>query len=97
VACRETARRAATRSQPGLRHFKFVDDLESFATNNRIWKQRTVDIGKFTAEQALAWGSADAAGDSGVPWTCDGRSRMTNTPRWISKFGRAQRRLLTGI
>ena len=35
---------------------KFVDDLESLLTNNRIWKQRTVDIGKFTAEQALAWG-----------------------------------------
>ena len=33
---------------------KSVDDLESLLTNNRIWKQRTVDIGKFSAEQALS-------------------------------------------
>jgi NADH-quinone oxidoreductase subunit D len=47
----------------------FVDDLESLLTNNRIWKQRTVDIGKFTAEQALAWGfSGPPLRASGVPW-----------------------------
>src|SRR5207342_449 len=34
----------------------FVDDLETLLTTNRIWKQRTVDIGVFSAEQALAWG-----------------------------------------
>src|SRR5471032_1524327 len=34
---------------------KFIDDLEQLLTNNRIWKQRTVDIGVFSAEQALAW------------------------------------------
>ena len=38
-------------------------------TNNRIWKQRTVDIGMFTAEQALAWGfSGPPLRASGVPW-----------------------------
>jgi NADH-quinone oxidoreductase subunit D len=48
---------------------KFVDDLESLLTNNRIWKQRTVDIGVFTAEQALAWGfSGPPLRASGVPW-----------------------------
>jgi NADH-quinone oxidoreductase subunit D len=48
---------------------KFIDDLEELLTNNRIWKQRTVDIGLFTAEQALAWGfSGPPLRASGVPW-----------------------------
>jgi NADH-quinone oxidoreductase subunit D len=48
---------------------KFVDDLESLLTNNRIWKQRTVDIGVMTAEMALAWGfSGPNLRASGVPW-----------------------------
>jgi NADH-quinone oxidoreductase subunit D len=48
---------------------KFVDDLEELLTANRIWKQRTVDIGVFSAEQALAWGfSGPPLRASGVPW-----------------------------
>ena len=48
---------------------KFVDDLESLLSANRIWKQRTVDIGVFSAEQALAWGfSGPCLRASGVPW-----------------------------
>ena len=48
---------------------KFVDDLEGLLTNNRIWKQRTVDIGIFSAEEALAWGfSGPPLRASGVPW-----------------------------
>ena len=48
---------------------KFIDDLEGLLTNNRIWKQRTVDIGVFSAEQALAWGfSGPPLRASGVPW-----------------------------
>src|SRR5271155_5257555 len=35
---------------------KFVDELEELLTGNRIWKQRTVDIGIMSAEDALAWG-----------------------------------------
>ncbi len=35
---------------------KIVDDMESLLTENRIFKQRTVDIGTITAEQALDWG-----------------------------------------
>ncbi len=39
------------------RHFpKFLDDLEGLLTNNRIFKQRTVDIGIMSAEQAMEWG-----------------------------------------
>ncbi|MCX7381753.1 MAG: NADH-quinone oxidoreductase subunit D [Alphaproteobacteria bacterium] len=48
---------------------KFIDDLEGLLTANRIWKQRTVDIGIMTAEQALAWGfSGPCLRASGVPW-----------------------------
>ncbi len=47
----------------------FLDDMEKLLTGNRIWKQRTVGIGAFTAEQALAWGfSGPNLRASGVPW-----------------------------
>jgi len=48
---------------------KFIDDLEGLLTENRIWKQRTVDIGIISAEDALAWGfSGPCLRASGVPW-----------------------------
>jgi NADH-quinone oxidoreductase subunit D len=48
---------------------RFLDDLESLLTGNRIWKQRTVDIGIMSAEQALAWGFAGPCiRASGIPW-----------------------------
>jgi NADH-quinone oxidoreductase subunit D len=48
---------------------KFIDDLETLLTGNRIWKQRTVDIGIISAEDALAWGfSGPCLRASGVPW-----------------------------
>ena len=48
---------------------KFVDDLETLLSGNRIWKQRTVDIGVMSAEQALAWGfTGPCLRASGVPW-----------------------------
>ena len=48
---------------------RFVDDLEELLTTNRIWKQRLVDIGVMTAEDALAWGFAGPClRASGVPW-----------------------------
>jgi NADH-quinone oxidoreductase subunit D len=47
----------------------FIDDLETLLTANRIWKQRTVDIGIIDAETALAWGfSGPPLRASGVPW-----------------------------
>ncbi|MBF0139059.1 MAG: NADH-quinone oxidoreductase subunit D [Magnetococcales bacterium] len=33
-----------------------IDEYETLLTNNRIWKQRLVDVGVVTAEQALDWG-----------------------------------------
>ncbi len=48
---------------------KFVDELQELLTTNRIWKQRTVDIGIMSAEDALAWGFAGPClRASGVPW-----------------------------
>jgi NADH-quinone oxidoreductase subunit D len=48
---------------------KFIDDMEGLLTGNRIWKQRTVDIGVFSAEEALAWGfSGPNLRASGVAW-----------------------------
>jgi NADH-quinone oxidoreductase subunit D len=35
---------------------KVLDDIETLVTENRIFKQRTVDIGIVTPEQALDWG-----------------------------------------
>jgi NADH-quinone oxidoreductase subunit D len=46
-----------------------VDDLETLLTENRIFKQRTVDIGRISAEDALDWGFAGPMlRGSGVPW-----------------------------
>ncbi len=48
---------------------EFIDDIESLLTANRIWKQRTVDIGVMSPEQALAWGfSGPCIRASGIPW-----------------------------
>jgi NADH-quinone oxidoreductase subunit D len=48
---------------------KIVDDIESLLTENRIFKQRTVDIGRATVEEALAWGfSGPMLRGSGMPW-----------------------------
>ena len=48
---------------------KFLDDLEGLLTANRIWKQRTVDIGVMSPEEALAWGFAGPCiRASGIPW-----------------------------
>jgi NADH dehydrogenase (ubiquinone) Fe-S protein 2 len=46
-----------------------IDELEEMLTNNRIWKQRLVDIGCVSVEEALDWGfSGVMLRGSGVPW-----------------------------
>ncbi len=46
-----------------------IDDLEALLTENRIFKQRTVDIGIVSGEQALDWGfSGPMLRGSGVAW-----------------------------
>ena len=48
---------------------KFLDDLESLLTGNRIFKQRTVDIGTVSKEDAMDWGfSGPMLRGSGVAW-----------------------------
>jgi NADH-quinone oxidoreductase subunit D len=48
---------------------KFLADLDRLLTGNRIFKQRTVDIGVMTAEQAMAWGfSGPCLRASGCAW-----------------------------
>ena len=47
----------------------FIDEMESLLTENRIFKQRTVDIGIVSAEDAMAWGfTGPMLRASGVPW-----------------------------
>jgi NADH-quinone oxidoreductase subunit D len=48
---------------------KALDDIETLVTGNRIFKQRNVDIGVVTKEQALAWGFTGVMlRGSGVAW-----------------------------
>ena len=48
---------------------QMIDDLETLLTENRIFKQRTVDIAKVTAEQAFDWGfTGPNLRASGVAW-----------------------------
>ncbi|WP_031554124.1 NADH-quinone oxidoreductase subunit D [Parvularcula oceani] len=48
---------------------KVLDEIEGLITNNRIFKQRNVDIGIVTKEDAFAWGfSGPMLRGSGVPW-----------------------------
>src|SRR3989338_6566745 len=46
-----------------------VDEYETLLTDNRIWKQRTVDIGVVSPENALQWGfTGPMLRASGVEW-----------------------------
>jgi len=46
-----------------------IDEMEEMLTNNRIWKQRLVDVGVVTADQGMDWGfSGVMLRGSGVCW-----------------------------
>lgn len=48
---------------------RYLDDTETLLTENRIFKQRTVDIGTVTASQAIDWGFTGVMlRGSGLPW-----------------------------
>jgi NADH-quinone oxidoreductase subunit D len=48
---------------------KFIDDTDEILTENRIFRQRTVDIGRVSAEDAMAWGfTGPMLRASNVPW-----------------------------
>lgn len=74
---KETARMNANRDGSLLdfiqdfteRFPKLVDEYETLLTDNRIWKQRTVDIGVVSPEQALRLGfTGPMLRGSGVEW-----------------------------
>jgi len=47
----------------------YVDEYETLLTENRIWKQRTVDVGIVDKEAALAWGfTGPMIRGSGIAW-----------------------------
>jgi len=53
----------------GQKFPKVLDDIEELLTENRIFKQRTVDIGIVSAADALDWGfTGPMLRASGVPW-----------------------------
>src|SRR6195952_5257785 len=46
-----------------------LDDLDALVMGNRIFKQRTVDIGIVSVDEAMAWGfSGPMVRGSGIPW-----------------------------
>ena len=48
---------------------KYIDDVDRLLTENRIWKQRLVDIGTVTAAQAMDWGfTGPMLRGSGIAW-----------------------------
>lgn len=48
---------------------KVIDDVEGLLTENRIWKQRTVDVGVVSLDEAIAWGfSGPMLRGSGLAW-----------------------------
>ena len=48
---------------------KVIDDFENLLSDNRIYRQRTVDIGVVSREEACDWGfSGPMVRGSGVPW-----------------------------
>ncbi|MGI4881435.1 MAG: NADH-quinone oxidoreductase subunit D [Janthinobacterium lividum] len=48
---------------------KVLDDMQGLVADNRIFKQRNVDIGTISAEDAIAWGfSGPCIRASGIAW-----------------------------
>ena len=46
-----------------------LDEVEDLVTDNRLWRQRTTDIGIISAEDALNWGcSGVMLRGSGIKW-----------------------------
>jgi NADH-quinone oxidoreductase subunit D len=51
------------------KHYKAIEDVENLLNDNRIWKQRLVDIGIVTQRDAMDWGfSGPMLRGSGVAW-----------------------------
>lgn len=87
-----------------IEQFKIrLDELEEMLTNNRIWKQRLVDIGIVSTQNALDWGfSGVLLRGSGIKW--DLRQQQSyeiynrlNFNIFVGKFGDCFDRYLVRI
>lgn len=64
-----------------------IDELEEMLTGNRIWKQRLVDIGTVTAQQAKDWGfSGVMLRGSGVCWDLRRAAPYDVMTNWILTY-----------
>ena len=71
AACTRTCRRSSSTTSPrsAKRIRKVLDDIESLLTENRIFKQRNVDIGVVSLDDCFAWGfSGVMVRGSGAAW-----------------------------
>ncbi len=98
AACISTCRPASPRTSPPTPSTfpKFIDDLEELLTENRIFKQRTVDIGIVSAEDALDWCvlRPDAARLGRRLGSAQGAALRRVRPDGFRRAGRQERRLL---
>ena len=91
-------RRCSTTSTLGAKHFpKVIDDIEGLLTENRIFKQRNVDIGVVKAEDALALGllRRDGARLGHGVGSCAARSPTNAIPISTSTFPSARTATVT--
>ena len=80
----------STISRPGRAVPAVLDDIEDLLTENRIFKQRGVDIGAVCAKDAIDWGFTGVMlRSAGIPWSSCARpspmtatSSTTLTSRW---------------
>jgi len=73
-----------------------VADLETLLTGNRIFKQRNVDIGVVTLQQAWEWGfSGVMVRGSGAAWDLRKAQPYECYARWISIFRSARTAIVT--
>jgi NADH-quinone oxidoreductase subunit D len=62
---------------------RVLDDAESLVVNNRIFKQRNVDIGVISATDAVAWGfSGPNLRAAGVAWDSSATTATATTGSW---------------
>ena len=99
AACIRTCRRTLVDDiYEFCEHFpKMLDDIEGLLTDNRIFKQRNVDIGVITRADARSLGHVrrDAALDGRGMGFAPQRSLMSATTNSISRFRSARTATIT--
>ncbi|KAG6736880.1 hypothetical protein POTOM_060191 (mitochondrion) [Populus tomentosa] len=67
-----------------------IDELEEMSTGNRIWKQRLVDIGTVTAQQAKDWGFSGVMLRGLKTW-CEALE-LTHIEMWVEEASKSEGR-----